>query len=323
MNKILKKQINRFNSTSICLFMSLFMFVLNFSSYANVKNDLPQAKIESVTINIKNKTLDDAVTILCKDGGVNFGFHGSAKYNKTEKYSLQTKGLDFYNALSALLSKAGLQYNGDGDKIIISNAPVKEAPKTTAQQLRYPVNGRVLDEKGEPIIGATVIVLGTPSGAITDSEGGFSINVKDGLTIEISYAGFISKQMVINKSYINLVVKLKADELVVEDVVVTGIFERATTSYTGSASTHKGEDLIRANPSNILTALSILDPSFKMVENNDMGSNPNYIPDFEVRGSSSLPGVVSSYDGSPNMPTFIMDGFEVNSQQFLTLILSV
>ena len=54
----------------------------------------------------------------------------------------------------------------------------------------------------------------------------------------------------------------------------------------------------------ILNTLSMLDPSFVKVVNNEMGSDPNTIPSFEIRGSSSLK---STFEGNPNMPTFIMD----------------
>ena len=61
-----------------------------------------------------------------------------------------------------------------------------------------------------------------------------------------------------------------------------------------------------------MTTLSTLDPSFKLVENLDMGSNPNYVPEFTIHGGGNLQ---SDYENSPNMPTFIMDGFEVSSEK--------
>lgn len=59
-----------------------------------------------------------------------------------------------------------------------------------------------------------------------------------------------------------------------------------------------------------------------MVENNLDGSNPNVIPDFQIRGTASMPStneLTSSFVGSPNMPTFIMDGFEVTAEKVFDL----
>ena len=60
-----------------------------------------------------------------------------------------------------------------------------------------------------------------------------------------------------------------------------------------------------------------------MIENNLDGSNPNVIPDFQIRGTASMPStneLTSSFVGSPNMPTFIMDGFEVTAEKVSALI---
>ena len=59
-----------------------------------------------------------------------------------------------------------------------------------------------------------------------------------------------------------------------------------------------------------------------MIENNLDGSNPNVIPDFQIRGTASMPStneLTSSFVGSPNMPTFIMDGFEVTAEKVFDL----
>ena len=67
---------------------------------------------------------------------------------------------------------------------------------------------------------------------------------------------------------------------------------------------------------NILNTLSMVDPSFKLMENLDAGSNPNYVPEFTIHGGGNLQ---SEYENSPNMPTFILDGFEVSSEKIFDL----
>lgn len=66
---------------------------------------------------------------------------------------------------------------------------------------------------------------------------------------------------------------------------------------------------------NILSALQNIDPSFVKLENNQLGSNPNAIPDFQIRGAGSISGMRDEYSGNPNMPVFIVDGFETTAEK--------
>ena len=74
-----------------------------------------------------------------------------------------------------------------------------------------------------------------------------------------------------------------------EEVVVTGMFTRKANSYTGSVTTIKGDELKTVGNGNVLSSLKNIDPSFLMVENLEVGSNPNAIPDFQMRGQTGLP----------------------------------
>ena len=123
--------------------------------------------------------------------------------------------------------------------------------------------------------------------------------------VEVRYTG---------QDSINVV--LKEDVEKIDEVVVNGYFTRKKESYTGVSTTFSGNDLRKVSTGNILNTLSMLDPSFTKVVNNEMGSDPNTIPNFEIRGSSSLK---ADFDGNPNMPTFIMDGFEVSAEKVFDL----
>ena len=77
----------------------------------------------------------------------------------------------------------------------------------------------------------------------------------------------------------------------IKDVVVTGIYQRKKESFTGSSTTFRGEELKSVGSQNVLQSLRTLDPSFKIMENNQFGSNPNQMPDIEIRGKSSVVGL--------------------------------
>ena len=105
----------------------------------------------------------------------------------------------------------------------------------------------------------------------------------------------------------------------IKDVVVTGIYQRKKESFTGSSTTFKGEELKSVGSQNVLQSLRTLDPSFKIMENNQFGSNPNQMPDIEIRGKSSVVGLKEEYGTDPNQPLFILDGFETTLETVMNL----
>ncbi|MFR8081321.1 MAG: hypothetical protein ACLU6Z_06435 [Odoribacter splanchnicus] len=76
-----------------------------------------------------------------------------------------------------------------------------------------------------------------------------------------------------------------------DEVVITGYFTRKRESYTGVANTFSGEHLREVSGQNVLSALAMVDPSFQLVENLEMGSDPNTVPAFQIRGPGSLESV--------------------------------
>lgn len=186
------------------------------------------------------------------------------------------------------------------------------------------VTGMVVDaETGETLIGATVRVEGTQTGVMCDEDGRFVIPTPSTgtFTLTISYIGY--EKQTISASQIKkgkaLVVKLKSVNNTMTDVVVTGVYERKKESFTGSAATYTGKELRLLGAQNVLKNLSILDPSFKINENTLMGSNPNTMPNIEVRGKTSIMGLKEEYGQDPNQPLFILDGFETDVETIMDL----
>ena len=105
---------------------------------------------------------------------------------------------------------------------------------------------------------------------------------------------------------------MEEDVQQMDEVVVTGIFTRKKESFTGLTATFKKEELKMVGAQNVIQSLKTLDPSFVIMENNDYGSDPNKLPDIEIRGKSSIVGLREEYDTDPNQPLFILDGFETD-----------
>ena len=88
-----------------------------------------------------------------------------------------------------------------------------------------------------------------------------------------------------------LTVVLKEEATEMEEVVITGIYSRKKESFTGSSQTYTHKELKMIGNTNVLQSLKTIDPSFAIIENNQFGSDPNTLPDINVRGKTSVVGL--------------------------------
>ena len=185
------------------------------------------------------------------------------------------------------------------------------------------LSGTVTDAgDGYPLIGVSVMLEGTLHGVATDLDGKFSLEIPDyACNIVFSYVGYetIVKEYDTKNagSFSRIVMEGSSFEL--DDVVVTGIYERKKESFTGASATFKGDQLKKVGTQNIMQSLQTLDPSFKIMESAQFGSNPNMMPDIEIRGKTSVAGLREEYGTNPNQPLFILDGFETTLETVMNL----
>ncbi len=119
---------------------------------------------------------------------------------------------------------------------------VARAAETTAQQQEETITGTVIDDQGEPVIGASVIVEGTSTGTITDIDGNFTLKVAPGTKLKISFIGF-TEQTVSAKNRMTVV--LREDAMMVQEVEVVAYGVQKKVTVTGAISSVKSEDLTR------------------------------------------------------------------------------
>ena len=185
------------------------------------------------------------------------------------------------------------------------------------------LKGKVVDSvDGYPLIGASVIVEGTEYGTITDVDGNYELRIpQQKCEVTFSYIGYDDEVKLYTgknaSSFSKVVMILNATQLA--DVVVTGVYERKKESFTGASATFKSDQLKSVGTSNVLQSLKTLDPSFKMMESTQFGSNPNMMPDIEIRGKTSIAGLKEEYGTDPNQPLFILDGFETTIETIMNL----
>lgn len=215
-----------------------------------------------------------------------------------------------------LLKGKPLTYSIDNKFVTISKVSQVKAAKTTP--MIPTVRGHVISSNNEPVIGAQVKLLGTDATTVTDINGNFVINHSATADdkLEITYIGLQKKTVDVRP---NISVHMEEATKMLDDVVVTGLFNYRASSFTGSATTFNNEELKAVGNQNLLKSLANLDPSFMIEDNYTNGSNPNAFNDISIRGNASFTGLQSEYDGNPNEPLFIIDGFESTREQVFDL----
>ncbi|UZD21141.1 SusC/RagA family TonB-linked outer membrane protein [Algoriphagus halophytocola] len=197
----------------------------------------------------------------------------------------------------------------------LASGPVKKAREMEE------VRGVVQDESGEPLVGVIVQLKGTNQANITDVDGKYRVLVPDGETVLVfRLLGYESQEIQVgNQTQINVSLKVSVTGL--DEVVVTGVVERSKESFTGAAATFDTDDLKQISNGNAINALRTLDPSIAVLENNELGSNPNALPNIEVRGKTSISttDLRDEFGSDPNQPLFVLDGFETTLRTIVDL----
>ena len=259
-----------------------------------------------VTLSRKAVTLNEVITEMKKQTSYDF-FYSTELSELKQTFDIDVKDKEVRQVLDEILPPLGLEYAVQQNLIIIREKLDKSASKTMS------VKGRVFDSQGASLPGVTVVVKGTTLGTSTDTEGRFELDLpaQDNLRLLFSFIGMESQELVYTGQE-ELDVVMKEDLVEIDEVVVTGMFDRRAESFTGSAVTVTQEQLRAVGNTNVIQSLRNLDPSFRIAENLEIGSNPNAMPEIQLRGQSGFPDLRGEYATNPNQPLFIVDGFEAD-----------
>ncbi|MDO5525202.1 MAG: TonB-dependent receptor [Prevotella sp.] len=167
------------------------------------------------------------------------------------------------------------------------------------------ITGTVVDEMGEPVIGASVMVKGTTSGGVTDLDGNFTIaNVKSGAQLVISYVGYATQTV---QAKNNVKVVLQEDKQLLDELVVVGYGVQKKTDVTG-AMLRVGEKELNSKPVN--NAFEALQGKAAGVDITS-SQRPGTVGDIRIRGNRSL--------NASNAPLYVVDGVPLSSGGIETL----
>ncbi len=308
----IKININKFLKFINIVAVAMLLFVTPITAEASY-NSLSKESIEfiskiqnaKVTVDLRNETFGKILHEICKQGAIKYTFAAGVELETEKKYNLTVKSVSVEDALKQLFKNSPYTYTIEGNLIKIDKKIVRA--QTKQEKKTRPITGKVIDENGNLVVGATVLIKDTSNGAITDDNGVFTLNLYDGLTLEVSFAGLKPISRVITAKDSNITITMEIDETEMDDVIVTSYFERKTNTFTGAATVLKGDDLRRVSTTNLFQALQVLDPAIQVQVSNEQGSNPNNIPEIIIRGTTS---VNVNNERGVNDPLIVIDGIE-------------
>ena len=180
--------------------------------------------------------------------------------------------------------------------------PVPAMASVTQQTIK--VSGQVVDQDGEPLIGATVRVKGSQSGSVTDFDGNFSIDAPSNATLVVSYVGYKDREIAVRGRAVIEKIQLESDSQILDQVVVVGYGTQKKADLTGAVSIVNAEELKRVSNSNISTMLEGKVAGVQITSDGQPGADPA----VRIRGLGTFGDTSPLYviDGVP-MGTTIRD----------------
>ena len=317
--EVLKKPFYRRFPTKTFLIMKLTCVLILFTCLQVSAKGYGQ----KVSLSVKNAPLEQVFNLVEKQTGYNF-YYKVELLKLAANVDVKVKNASLDEALKIIFKNQPLTYNIVENNIVITEKEIsKEEVVVVAPVPPAIVKGIVTDENGKPIPGASVLVKGTKIATSTNENGEFSfVNIDDNSTLVFSNIGYESSEIKLRgRTVVAVSLKIRVQEG--EEVIIsTGIFKKSDKSFTGASTTVTAKELQQFGNRNLITSLRNIEPSFNIIESNNFGSDPNRLPEIQIRGNSSIPNVGDLKNDARvglNTPLIILDGFQSTLQKLLDI----
>ena len=289
------------------LSLAILLGLAPLSFPTTAKAETTQVKSDRVTLSLQNVTVEQMFSQIKKQTGYNFVISSELSKN-LRRVSVTANNEAVKSVLERVLNPLNCTFDIDGRVITIYRKLSDNRNRT--------ISGYVKDENGEVLVGVPICIGDSRVCTVTDANGFYTFKIpSETCDIKLTYVGMKTQYVTIpgGTTPVNRDVVMGSDTQL-EEVVVTGIFTRKKESFTGSAATYTAKELKDMGTSNVLQSLKTLDPAFAIIDDTQFGSDPNRLPNMEIRGKSSMLGQRDELANDPNQPLFILDGFESSLQ---------
>ncbi len=273
-------------------YLTILMTLLSASVFAQTR----------ITLAVSNTDLKSVVWEIERQSGIKFIYNAS-DIEGVRIASLNLTDASVGEALSAALKGTNISFEQhEGVYTLIKSTPPPVTPSRQQQpatENRVTVTGRVADNQGQPMVGASIIIVGTTIGTNSLSDGTYSLRMTErqmrGSQLQFSYLGYRTMTVSIG-SRTNISVIMEEDTQSVEAVVVTGYGNISRDFYTGSASVISAEDISLRPLASVEDALRGLSPGTLV----SSSGQPGEVAQIIMRGMGSM--------NAGNQPLYVIDG---------------
>lgn len=270
---------------------------------------------QSVRIKQQQQTLETVFEQVENQTGLLVMFSNN-ELDVNRKVTLDIREYMLDDLLRNVLKGTNLVFDMEKNYVVIRPARVTAVQDSVVKTRK--LKGSVLDSRGEPLPGVTVLAKRGETmvtGAASDINGKFEIVVPaDIRELTFTFVGYKTAVVPVEEGK-EITVRMEEEVSEVDEVVVTGYFTKSKSSYTGAVKTVTVDQLKTISGTNVITALAALTPGLNLVERDELGSNPNHVPELLLRGMTSF----SDGSTSVNQPTIVLDGIEISMQDLYDL----
>ena len=276
------------NKVSVTKFLCIALMLLLMPCFAHYS----YAQDSRISLKVENATLGDVISQLEKESKVYFTYnHNQVDVNKT--ISINATNQTLGQILDQVLAGTDTGYKMEDGHVVLFQ---KEAPQATKPGQKRTIKGIINDDKGVPVIGASILEKNTLNGTVTEIDGTYTLTLDKSDVIVVSCIGYATKEISVgNQSTIDVV--LSEDTRLLDEVVVVGYGTQKKSDVSGSVTTVSGDKLTKMPTANAEAALQGMAPGLAVnFGSGGAGSSPS----LQIRGVTSW--------GTDNSPLVIIDG---------------
>lgn len=252
-----------------------------------------QEKEKKISLSFTGIPLQEAMKRIEKESGYTF-FFDAKQTDLNQKVSVNVRNTPVQIALATMFKNSNIEFELTNTQIVL----VPKKKKIPSGKVTN-ISGKIIDETGEGVIGANVVLDGTTNGVITDFDGNYTIQAPYGADLKISYVGYITQTVKAGHSSIT---KLLEDSKNLQEVVVVGYGVMKKQDLTGAVNSLKGTDMEKEQHATIQDMLRTGVSGLAVGIEKDSKGNTSML----VRGQGSI--------GAQTAPLLVLDGVIYNGQ---------